>query len=264
MPRTKYITHFIGKTKGKLLNEEKYLEHFSQVTNENIIGEANTAYLADPDSPKLIKNKIPNVKIIILLRDPVERTFSEYVSYMGKGKLNCPLDVAILEDPPQGKGFPVEGMCQKNGLLERGLYYEQVKRYLETFGSNQVGIWFAEDMQKNPNETIKQIFNFLGINAKMPDTSHKYNKYQIPRSRIFYYVLRNKTPAKILRVLIPTQKLRTKLIDLSFKEAVKPVMSNDARKKLENYFRSDVNKLENLLQTNLPWVWIKKPSEINL
>lgn len=251
LPEQKYITYFIGKTSSSKLTEKEYLKHFSGVKNEKVIGEANAVYLADPDSPKLIKNKIPNAKIIILLRDPVERTFSEYNSDMMKEKINCAFSKAILENPPPGKNYPNRGICQKNNILERSLYYEQVKRYYDVFGAENVGVWFTEDLAKDPNQILKQIFNFLGIVAELPNTEHKYSKHSIPRNIIFKHILRHRKILKFLRIIIPVKKLRTRMSDYVYKDMPKPVMLDKDRATLENYFKNDVHNLQKLLNVEL-------------
>ena len=65
--------------------KKKYLDLFKNVKDEKAIGEASPTYLWDPKTPKLIHEIIPDAKIIISLRDPVERTFSHYLMYFRNG-----------------------------------------------------------------------------------------------------------------------------------------------------------------------------------
>ena len=60
-------------------DKKKYLELFHEVRNERAIGEASTSYLADPSTPELIHKVLPESRIIISLRDPVERAFSHHL-----------------------------------------------------------------------------------------------------------------------------------------------------------------------------------------
>ena len=61
-----------------ITSKEKYLELFSDVKKEVAVGEASTVYLNDPGTVKIIHDAIPDCKIIIMLRDPIERTYSSY------------------------------------------------------------------------------------------------------------------------------------------------------------------------------------------
>ena len=257
LPEVKYITHFRGNNYSPQLNEKEYLEHFSNVTTEKIIGEVNPGYLSDPDSPKLIKKKIPDVKIIILLRDPIERTFSEYISDIAKEKINCSFSDAILENPPPVKDFPNTGLCQKNNILERSLYYEQVKRFFEIFGRENVGIWFVETLKENPISILQQIYGFLGITDEVKDMEQEFGQYSIPRNSMMKFILRNKQILKILRKIIPSPKLRESLSDFSYKKISKPVMLKKDRILLEEYFRKDTSNLHEILNMEIPWRWVK-------
>ena len=64
-----------------IVNKNDYLTLFKNVKDELLIGEASTCYLEDPDSPKLIYNKVADAYIIILLRDPIERAYSHYLMH---------------------------------------------------------------------------------------------------------------------------------------------------------------------------------------
>ena len=65
--------------------QSQYLKLFMGVSTEKAIGEASPGYLIDPESAKLIHDKVPNAKIIIMLRDPLERAFSHYLMRRTKG-----------------------------------------------------------------------------------------------------------------------------------------------------------------------------------
>ena len=258
LPTPKYITHFRGNRYTQKLTEKDYLQHFSGITNEKIIGEVNPGYLSDPDSSILIKKKIPNAKIIILLRDPVERTFSDYNSHIAKENLNCTFRDAIMETPPSGKNFPNTGITQKNHLLERSLYNEQVKRYLETFGVTNVGIWFTENLKQNPTKVLEDIHNFLGITENIKNID-QFAELAIPKNFIIKFILRKQSIFKILRkFVLPFPTLREKLGESSYKKISKPIMLKEQRIQLENYFKDDVSNLSLLLNMKIPWLWFEK------
>jgi len=72
----------------KIHDKSKYLKLFNGVTDEKAIGEASPSYLRDPETPKLIHDVVPDARIIILLRDPVQRAFSAYLMRDSKGLSN--------------------------------------------------------------------------------------------------------------------------------------------------------------------------------
>lgn len=225
MPNEKYITFF--KTDDpKRLTEKQYISYYSAVKNEKLIGEANPTYLDDPESPRLIKEKIPNAKIIILLRNPVDRTYSDYLYNLTKNDFTDSLEDVIKQEHP---------------ILKRGLYYEQVKRYYDNFGKENVGIWFTEDL-KNKNkrgDVLLEIFNFLGIDSDLPTISDKeYNNYRVSKNIITSLILKYGYLGKYI-----PYSIREKIRNAMLKNIKKPVLSEELRKKMEDYFYNDTQKL---------------------
>ncbi|MEX0656428.1 MAG: sulfotransferase domain-containing protein, partial [Nitrosopumilaceae archaeon] len=85
MSRYKEPNYFSTMTFGDnhdlrpIRDKKKYLELFKNVKNEKIVGEASPSYLGDKEAPKLIHKVSPEAKILICLRDPVERVYSHYL-----------------------------------------------------------------------------------------------------------------------------------------------------------------------------------------
>ena len=136
--------YFVDNMKTGAYDESKYLQLFKKIKNEKAIGEASTGYLIDPSSAKCIHDKIPDAKIIILLRDPVERAVSDYLMFTKRTKKDLSSHEIFLETFGTKFGLKYD----KNPYLGRGLYSSQVKKYLKIFGEENVGIWFFEDMKK--------------------------------------------------------------------------------------------------------------------
>ena len=223
MPDEKYIT-FFRTDDPKRLTEKQYLSYYSKVNNEKLIGEVNPTYLDDPTSPILIKEKIPNAKIIILLRNPIDRTFSDYLHNLTKNDFNISFDDVIK---------------QEHQILKRGLYYEHVKRYYDNFGKKNVGIWFTNDLKNRREDVLLEIFTFLGINTDLPTITNKeYNNYAVSKNIITSFILKYGYLGKYLPYTI-REKIRNEML----KNIKKPVLSEELRKKLEDYFYHDTQKL---------------------
>jgi len=174
-------------------DKTKYQDLFSKVKNEKIIGEASPTYLADPDSPKLIHKVSPNAKILISLRDPIERIFSFYLMLVRLGETK----LSFHEELELSLKTENEGEIPKLRLAS-GLYFENVKRYVNTFGSNQVKIIIFEEFIKNPHATVEEILKFLGINFKFEAfDSTVYNPFTIVRGSTAQFFMKNKIIRKI-------------------------------------------------------------------
>lgn len=248
--------YFIDNMKPGYYDESKYLQLFKNVKNEKAIGEASVDYLIDPSSAKCIHDKIPDAKIIILLRDPVERAFSSYLMYTNRTKKDLSSHEIFLETFGTEYGLKYD----KNPYLGRGLYSSQVKKYLEIFGEENVGVWFFEDMKKDTMQVVKGVLKFLKIDSLPPDNVSKiYNPYLVFRGKIAESLCLNTTIRKIVPIFLPTLTLRHLVFNKLFiKEAQKPKLPESERRKLENYYYDDVIALEKVLKKKIPWEWVKK------
>jgi len=140
---------------------QEYLALFSGSENYPARGEASPAYLFYPCTAKNIREVLPECKIVIVLREPVERAISNYKALRGAGREMLDFESALKKESDRlRKGW--EHFWAYKGL---GLYYEQVRRYFDVFPRNQLGIWLYEDLRENPREIYKQICKFLGVNT---------------------------------------------------------------------------------------------------
>ena len=237
---------------GAIRDKKKYLELFKDVKDEIAIGEATPSYLWDPKTPKLIHDRIPKAKIIILLRDPIERAYSHFLKVVSTGYDSHPFLDSIkrsLYTPPDYSGRVVEG----------GLYYEQVKRYLDIFGKDQVRIYISEEFFADTRKTVVDVLDFLGVDSEPPESLDKiYSSTREPRGKISAKIIKSGTMRKIGRKIIPRSTAPT-IISIFGKKTKKSPMREEAKKLLKEIYKDDVKKLENLLGRSLPWDIAKKP-----
>jgi hypothetical protein len=230
-------------------NQEKYLQLFSASKDEKIIGEASPSYLRDPDAARLIHETIPDAKIVILLRDPVERAFSHYLMYLQRYTIKSSfsetirIDLKILRKDKQ-----IEG------ILEAGFYYEQIKRYIEKFGKNQVKILVFEEFIKEPKKTVEDVLRFCGIEYAIPNfKAEKHNKFLMPRHKIIRTVLNDHKLGNIIYSFTSTSTRLYLGKKFFTKKVSKPTMSEEDKIYLQKMYRQDVKNTCYLLNRTLPW-----------
>lgn len=150
---------------GIITGWSDYLKLFERAGVERAIGEASVCYLWSESAPANIAKRIPDAKIILVLRNPVETVFSMYLQSLRGGAFTGSFAEALQMGVRQ-RGGPIDLM---HPFLELGLYYEQVKRFLETFSESRVGIYWYGDYK------LADIFRFLDVDpAFCPDTSKRY------------------------------------------------------------------------------------------
>lgn len=224
-----------------------YLDLFRQVRNETAIGETSPIYLWSGTAPRNIAAAIPNAKILMILRDPADRAFSEYLNYLTVGAVSHSFTRQIQRalrprDRKMGKDYP---------FLEFGLYYQQVSRYFEYFPRHRVHILFYQDYQREPRQSVSAILEFLGVDPNLPiDQARKHNQPRVPRLRTTGYCLKRLGIWHRARRLLPEPAARF-LRPLALAERKSLVMERKDRELLVAYYRDDIAKLSALLNRDL-------------
>ena len=228
---------------------KKYLELFKNVKNEKIIGEASSPYLSCPHAALEIKKAFPNSKILISIRNPIERAHSAYFSY----KFMKPTKQNFMEMIKMHEKIIKEKIFYINNILESGFYTKNIIRFQEIFGKENVKVIIFEDYIKNTILNINSILNFLGINEKVDFSEQSKGAYRIPKNFISKILLNNKIFRRLSIFLIPTV-MRQKLGDKYFlKQVKKPEMLENERDYLRKLYNNEVMELERLLGKKLPW-----------
>ena len=149
-----------------------------------ITGEGSPQYLYHPHVPKWIARTIPDVKIIICLRNPVNRAISSYYHYVRKGIETLPMREAFSreEDRIREDKRRMEedkhyfGYKHKHfSYLEKGKYADQVARYLNWFDAKQVMIIKSENMFANVQTLLDDVVDFLGVQSYNLNSDAKHN-----------------------------------------------------------------------------------------
>lgn len=239
-----------GYLDGFKTSFESYMEQFQGVTNEIAIGEASPSYLYHTKAAARIKYYCPDVKLIAILRDPVERAYSQFLHHAREGFENCSdFSAALREEDNRILNKWWWGYFYVDG----GFYYTQLQRYFEKFDSSKIKVYLYEDLRSNRYDLIKDIFQFLEVDDNfIPDTSTKYNVTGVPKNKFLHELLSKPNLLKTsLRRIIP-QGLRRKLaMNLKNANLVKPEFSLEIRKQLIEIYREDILKLQNLIQRDL-------------
>ena len=171
MPLWKELSFFIGDPFGplhKVKRPQYYDKVFAQAKNQTAVGEASTSYLYDEAAPGIIKEKLGSIKILIILRDPVAMSYSLYNHQVRREGETIESFEAALDAEARRKNDPdfkknCSGWHANYYYYQRGLYFQQVKRYIDTFGKDNVKIILFDELADDPVREVQQIFRFLGV-----------------------------------------------------------------------------------------------------
>ena len=179
----------------------EYLALFEEANPEQIVGEASPIYTSWHHPERTAQNialRIPSVKLIVILRQPAIRAWSEY-NYMRQiGKepsWTFAKALAVEDRPERADWFP------DMFYFRTGLYGTILSHYFRIFSREQLHVILYDDFERDPAATLKAAFNFLGVSEKfLPDTRIRYNTtWRVRSLRLERFTKRLEKPAgKIL------------------------------------------------------------------
>ncbi|MBN2866568.1 MAG: sulfotransferase domain-containing protein [Thiotrichales bacterium] len=152
--------HFFDK--DKFLNKGDYASYHSYFFNRKspVLAEATPIYSFLTRCHKLIKDYNPDIKLILVLRDPVKRAYSQYNMALQKGKESLSFSEAVRAEMAQ-EPFPNQERIKS--YVSRGFYFQQISKLLEVFESKQLIVLFSDDLMNNHRMVLSELNDFLGI-----------------------------------------------------------------------------------------------------
>ena len=228
----------------RTFSKDSYLKLFAPAKQWQIAGEASVSYLFYPQVPFRISKIIPHAKIIIILRNPIERAFSHYLMDKRLGYTNQSFEEIIYSynKSPSHKIF-----CQQ--YIDLGLYHDQVQRYMAAFDSSQILVLLSEQLQQN--NCVGCLERFLGISMRAGSISETTrNSYREPRFRFIRALYSVRRLRIIARSALPQARIAV-LKNAFLSQRTKPLLSPATRKHLQDIFTPDIQKIERLLCINL-------------
>jgi hypothetical protein len=253
MSQKKELFYFCESKKPKInLSWEEYLDQFHHYTDEKAIGELGISYLIHHKKAiRKIKEKLKDPKIIIVIRNPIERAFSSYLQTKNREKSSD----SFIESFYSKRRY-------KNGERkiwhdEGSLYYEGIKNYIDNF----TNIYFLlfEDFIGNPLKSIQQIYEFLGVDPMyVPSFKARRMATGIVKSK-FKDKLINSKLNKYLKPLARTFGLEEyfkKFLEIQrAKNLEKPSITDKEWQNLQNFFKKDVEECSKLIGIDLNKRW---------
>jgi hypothetical protein len=234
------------------IDKESYLKLFRDGIGKQAIGESS-GYLYDSESPRLIFEQLPHAKIIISLRDPVERAFSHYLQGLGGNYYTDSFEEAykIYQEKRTNENLYD---IMKHHMIKGSFYSEPVKKFLKIFGKKQVKIIIFEEYASDVKKSVKDILEFLEVDDYVPNNVDKaYNPYRQPLGKIGRAILQNPTIKGVAKSILPGDSARNLLRVTTGKKGKKPTLGSYERKELEKIFQQDVENLKSILGRNFPW-----------
>ena len=161
LPACKEVHYF---DLNHLAGETWYRSHFQAATTTQKCGDITHFYLFHPDVPQRIQQLLPDARMIVLLRHPVDRAISQLFHAKKRGFEPLePADALQAETSRLASGDPIS--LQKHSYVSRSRYLEQLERYEARFPSDQMLIMRSEDLFEQPVKIWQTLQQFLGLQS---------------------------------------------------------------------------------------------------
>ena len=230
---------------SKVLDWGSYLRLFRDVTHQKAIGEASTAYLISPEAPADIRAAIPRARIILMLRNHVDRAFWAYVMLRGTGRLRASFSDIIRSGESGSLGE------WRRLILETRKIAPGVERFLSVFPRDQVRWYFYEEFREKPLAVMRSIHEFLGIDPDFrPNLTQSNEEELLPRVPLLHR-FGDITGLATVASRVTPESARPFLRRLLYQTGSEPRLSKEDRRMLVMYFREDIERLAKLVGRDL-------------
>jgi len=230
-------------------DRDRYLRLFAEGATARYRGEASPDYLEDPQAPYLIREVSPEAKVIVSLRDPVERLYSHYLMLRN----NRTAFGTFAEEIRRGLEL------QSNRSLsllwpDTGRYFEQVQRFREVFGVTGLQVLIYEEFAADVQGAVRQVLQFLDIEYPVADIDpDAHRQHSEARGQWVRYLWANKTISRAAESWVPPRARKFVREKFLVKQVPKPPVDPEARRFLVDFYSEDVRQLSGLLGRSLPW-----------
>ena len=224
-----------------------YQRLFEDAPKTSLLGEVCNSYLICPSSAESIKAQNPKAKIIAVLRNPIERIFSQYLMNIKEGKTSEP---DFLTEIKQDLGQVNRGWGISHQYHELGHYSHQLEPFFAAFPREQIKILFYDDFRKDSGLFLSTLFDFLNIPLIDIDTSKQLNQAGKPRLGKLNFLLTQLGIISFLKGIFP-RNIRQLLAKLVYTQKGLPTLQKKEREYLSDYYRDELLRLETLLGKNL-------------
>jgi hypothetical protein len=225
---------------------KQYVNIFSKAPISNIkVDNSPSYFFYSKETASLIQSSLDNPKIIIVLRDPVEKIFSQYMHLLKDGRETLSFEAALnIEDKRYEDGFSDMWLYKRSGL-----YSSNLENFLKVFPDKDIKVVFLEDMKHSPDRFVKNILTFVGLHTDFDlGDAEIYNSSGVPRSRLFSRYLLGGPLYSLAKMFLPPQIGGTvKRFLQKLNTGEKEFLNEETRDYLRAFYLNDIYRVEDIL-----------------
>lgn len=229
-----------------------YSSFFSECNASQKIGEISNTYIFSSEAASRMAKDLPDVRLISILRNPIDRAFSHFLFLVRNGAKYQSFEECI-EDRPD--------------ILSRGKYFQHLSIYFSLFSEQQIKVALFNDMKNKPAEFVKDMYEFIGVDSEFSPATDDSKRLPASKPRNRLLARTTKQLALLFReagmAKLVTRIKTSSISKFLYKPYEKyPEITSETRRRLEDYFYEDTRQLSLLLKNpNILKLWFPKQSE---
>jgi len=232
-------------------DKEVYNRLYSNAPSNALLGDFSPSYLWDANAAKEIHRDFPDAKIVVVLRNPIERAYSHYLMDVREGLQTETDFLQALQKDAQTE--PKVWGGESHLYAELGFYAHQLERY-ELFPKEQIKIIVFETFFKDIEINLIDLYKFLElpeIDFSTTEIGTKSNTFAMPKNSVSAKLLQLRQKLHFISNVLPKGIKKQLKQQLLTDKNGKPEMSEEARSYLANLYEDDIKKLETKYQLDL-------------
>ncbi len=245
------MTFFLDGDAYSLGYEQAFRRYFPKYEDGKMLLAKNVGIMYSRQAMERIYQHNPHMKLVVVLRNPVDRAYSAYWFARRRGWEPLPtFEEALEADASRFLGDPIH--ARNCAYLERSRYAEHLEMIFSIFPRSQVHIFLTDDMKQDIRRVCAQIFASVGLDQNIAlDTSREHNRASVARSESLARILGKKSLIKkVFRKILsdgPADRIKSRINSLNEQEIKIPPISPETARRLGEYFRPYNEKLAGLV-----------------
>lgn len=224
-----------------------YESWFADARDDQIVGEKSADYLADCQAAERIAALLPDARLVVQLRNPIERAYSDYCMLFRRGS------VTATPEEYLGPG------AEQQRFLGDGLYHRHLARFFDRFPRESLTILLHEDIKRTPEGAIEQVCAHIGVAPRVAaaEVAARVNDGETPM-----------LPLRLRQLLAPMKEAVAPLRDRPWFKSVHaafarapqyPPLTVDLRRRLRDFYAADIERLSPVIGRDLnAWLAVEK------
>jgi hypothetical protein len=231
-----------------------FAERFSNWNGEKIILHGYVHYLSfgEETAPRL-KAFNPDLKLLAVLRNPAERAYSAYLQARKTGHEPIMSFEEAIDNELAGNLSSFKDIANRS-YISHGYYSHSISTFWKHFDPDQLKVLLYDNLKNDPVGSCIEVFEHLSIDKNFTAKITSLNRYGMPRSRWLQNLLKDGIKWSVARELVPLNtriRLRQLARAINTKTDEKPVLETSIWQRLDDFYKSEIDRLENIIGRDL-------------